>query len=267
MVQLITVPRYWNHATDTFRELLSLWVELGLCRIEKQDTPWVWWGHPNQILLHNPPIIIPGKEFPGQGVLFANEIPEPRCIKYSPWIFWGRHPKELHNLYMCGEYKDYHERCYETIFIGNVENGVQRRFRNPEVWSQVIEFFDLKEGTIYKYSQTEYLKLLSNAKFGLSLRGYGPKCNREIELMALGTVPIVTPEVDMQNYYDPPILGEHYFQVNTPEEIPEIIAQCSPKQWQKMSLNCRDWYWRNCSPEQSFHQTEKICQLFLQDSD
>ena len=48
----------------------------------------------------------------------------------------------------------------------------------------------------YKYSQKEYLDLIGSSKFGLCLAGYGPKCNREIELIGMGTVPVFAPEVD-----------------------------------------------------------------------
>ena len=73
----------------------------------------------------------------------------------------------------------------------------------------------------YIYTQDEYLDLLKKSKFGLSIRGYGPKCNREIELMALGTVPIIDNNVNM-DYYNKPIENIHYFRINKPEEIVKL---------------------------------------------
>ena len=93
----------------------------------------------------------------------------------------------------------------------------------------------------YKYTQDEYLDLLRNSKFGLCLRGFGPKCNREIELMGLGTVPIVETNVDMDNYYDPPQEKYTLFKFSSPEEDIEIlINNCSEDQWSKMSIACRN---------------------------
>ena len=57
----------------------------------------------------------------------------------------------------------------------------------------------------YKYTQDEYLNLLRQSKFGDMFTWIWSRCNREIELMALGTVPIVDKNVDIHNYYDAPI--------------------------------------------------------------
>jgi glycosyltransferase involved in cell wall biosynthesis len=104
--------------------------------------------------------------------------------------------------------------------------------------------YELVTGTStpYPYNQTEYLFHLSQARFGLCLRGYGPKCNREIELMAMGTVLIVTPDVDMKNYFDPPVNGDHYLVVRSPDELSRVIQELPDNEWERMSRNCRDWY-------------------------
>jgi hypothetical protein len=113
----------------------------------------------------------------------------------------------------------------------------------------------------YIYTQEEYLQLLRNSKFGLSLRGYGPKCNREIELMAFGTVPIIDEYVSM-SYYDPPQENIHYFRINQPSDIKNVINNCSKEQWIKMSTACREWYNKNCSLHGSFNTTMKIINDF-----
>ncbi len=108
------------------------------------------------------------------------------------------------------------------------------------------------------FSHEEYLKLLAKSKYGLCLRGYGPKCNREIELLALGTVLIVTPGVDVDNYINPLQENIHYIKVNKPEEIVKKISNISMDKWTEMSHACRRWYNMNSSPYGSFQLTREL---------
>ena len=62
---------------------------------------------------------------------------------------------------------------------------------------------------------------LRNSRFGLCLRGYGSKCHREVELMAFGTVPIVTQDVSINDFTDPPIEDVHYILVSSPDRVEE----------------------------------------------
>ena len=96
-------------------------------------------------------------------------------------------------------------------------------------------------GKKHVYTQEQYLNLWGDSKFGLSIRGFGPKCNREIELLAMGCVPLLTEDVDV-NYYDPLIEGLHYFRVKTPEDAVEIMRKCTPERWSYMSNIGRKWY-------------------------
>ena len=63
--------------------------------------------------------------------------------------------------------------------------------------------------------------------------------------MALGTVPLVTADVSIESYIDPPIEGTHYFRVNTQEDITRIVDSTTEEEWAKMSIACSDWYMRN----------------------
>ena len=75
--------------------------------------------------------------------------------------------------------------------------------------------------------------------------------------MALGTVPIIDNNVNM-DYYNKPIENIHYFRINKPEEIVKIIDNCSEKQWTEMSNACIKWYKDNCSCIGSFNVTMDI---------
>uniref|UniRef100_A0A6C0KLB8 Exostosin GT47 domain-containing protein n=1 Tax=viral metagenome TaxID=1070528 RepID=A0A6C0KLB8_9ZZZZ len=86
---------------------------------------------------------------------------------------------------------------------------------------------------------------LRNSRYGLCLRGYGSKCHREVELMAFGTIPIVTHEVTMNSYMDPPIENVHYIRVKNTQEFKEKLEKMNEKKWKIMSRFCYEWYQRN----------------------
>ena len=114
----------------------------------------------------------------------------------------------------------------------------------------------------YKYTQNQYLDKLSHSKFGLTLPGYGPKCNRDIELMGLGTIPIVVPGCDVINYHEPWIENVHYIKVNSPDEIEDKILSISKSKWEDMHKECKMWYDRNASVEGSFRLTKKLIEMY-----
>jgi hypothetical protein len=110
----------------------------------------------------------------------------------------------------------------------------------------------------YVFTQKEYLERLTLSKFGLCLAGYGKKCHREVECMATGTVPVVSPEVDMANYSNPPQEGIHYLRVQSPEEAKLVTETMEEAQWLTMSLKCREWFQENASVEGSWLVTKRL---------
>jgi hypothetical protein len=266
-----------QHVGDTFREIIDLWKKDGFVTVEETDSPFVSMstsgksttsttnGRGNILLYDRPNLDWLDSNAPVPNfdiALFGN--PNPPKMEFngnnSNWIFWGRSPKILEQ-YAKNTQMSYDQRPFESIFVGNVENQVQEKFRSPQTWKTVISKFELTNGNKHKYSQREYLHITQRAKFGLCLRGFGPKCNREIELLALGVIPLITDDVSL-NYYDPLIEGLHYFKINSPEDVPTIIKNCSKEQWEVMSKACRDWYWRNASIKGSFETTMKIIRKF-----
>ena len=85
------------------------------------------------------------------------------------------------------------------------------------------------------------------------MRGYGSKCHREVELMALGTVPIVTPEVSIRSYMNPPEENVHYIKATTPDEFKKKISTITEKDWEIMSKNCYEWYKNNVHSKNSMN--------------
>jgi len=236
---------------DTFWELIDCWGEAKLCEVKNiKSGVSVWTQGKKSIFLDHSPqkrdLGLTGDNYLRANELFKDDI---------PWIFWVRHPRYYNSYRSEFDVKSYGERHLNSIFIGRFENSVQQKNR-PMIWSHYVDRFTLNPGRP-KYNHAEYLDSVSSAKFGLCLPGYGPKCNRDIELMGLGTVPIVTPGV-CTRYYNPIKEGVHYVRVDQPEDIPEKIKSISKDKWEEMSKNCLDWYEENCSIEGSFLTTKYI---------
>ena len=162
-----------------------------------------------------------------------------RAYNVKSWIFWPRMPLVLEKYI---NIKTYSERNIKVIFIGKYENDIQEKFRKDSIWKNVVDEWHLIEGTTNMFTQEQYIENLSSSRYGLCLRGYGSKCHREVELMALGCVPLITPEVSL-SYADPLIVGVHYYMVNIPEDIKNL--DMSEEKWQTMSDACRAWYMKN----------------------
>jgi hypothetical protein len=142
--------------------------------------------------------------------------------------------------------KGYGERPIMSMFIGNIENSVQAAHRTTQDWGSYVERYICTRGTTHAFTPKEYLEQLGEARFGLSLRGYGKKCHREIELMSVGTVPIITPGVNMNSYPVPPQKDIHYLSVERAEEIPALCASISEERWLEMSNACKKWCMDHC---------------------
>lgn len=253
-----------------FRELIDLWRENDLCDVEYitkiestgPDTTLykearVWVNNIDDILLYDGTILDKYHEN-YRFALFANEVKF--GPKEVPWIFWSRFPRRYYQFLKDNKRLSYNERDIESIYIGNKTNS----YRTDD-WGKYIKFFSMgnmnnhqEQNMLYPYE--EYLKKLSQAKFGLCLRGVGPKSLRENECMGLGVVPIFTPGVS-HVYYEPLIENEHYLYADTPEELPEVLNSLYPDQWEWMSNNCIEWWERNSSLLGSYKTTYEILKM------
>lgn len=242
----------WNHKNDSFRELALL------LKKNNHDVD-ISLVDNNYCLLGNHTILYdrPTSEWFSKDILNYANILMGNCdvniegdqlsnyLNVSPWIFWPRRPFFYENYINNVPRKLYNERSVNSIFIGNIENSVQNNFRKSYSWNRVIEVYHCTHGKQHKFTQEEYLSMLSNSKYGLCLRGYGSKCHREVELMGLGTVPIITSEVNITSYMDPPIPYVHYIKIDHADELVNKLNKISPEEWEKMSKNCREWYLKN----------------------
>jgi len=256
----------WNHKNDSFRELALLYKDNNYgVDIEPSINGHCWIG--NHILLYDRPTEewFNGELSSSSLILLGNgdinkegETLKGNSLNVAPWIFWPRRPKVLENILREKGILSYEDREIESIFIGNYENSVQSKYRNAGPnWSSVLTEYYCTSGHEHKFTQEEYLMKLRSSRYGLCLRGYGSKCHREVELMAFGTVPIVTKEVNVNSYIEPLIENKHYISANSEDELSEKVKSINKNDWSVMSKNCYDWYQRNVHSSSSFGNTLK----------
>ena len=245
---------YHSHAGDSFREMVSLWSEQGRCQIEQANTNYVWFGAVGETLLYDRANFnwLERDPEPYKKLLCGN--PDASLKQAQQWTFWPRHPKLVEKL----AHLSNQERKHTLVFYGRIENSIQEENRANDLWKACDEY-DCPTSGPYKYGPAEYLKQLANSKFGLCMAGYGPKCNREVECMALGTVPVVAPQVDMTNYANPPQEGVHYLRLDTTDskDVPAKLAITDEK-WLEMSKACHEWWLKNASAEGLWTLTENL---------
>jgi len=246
-----------HHKNDSYRELpllmglqnkdvhvvyddktIHCWLAPNILTYDRPTLDWC-----NQEIANSSLMLLGNGDVNVEGKQLKSNIPN---LNIKPWIFWPRKPMLLEKVLRINGVLSHSDRQIESIFIGNFENSVQEKFRKTtNTWENVLTEYHCTKGSQHKFSHEEYLMKLRGSKYGLCLRGYGSKCHREVELMAFGTVPIVTPEVTVSSYMEPLIENTHYILVKTPEELKEKMANINNEQWTKMSTACYEWYQRN----------------------
>ena len=268
---LLRMPRksltgFFAHTGDSFREMATLWAEKGyVTLVEDPKAVQVWLGEVGDVLFYDRPTMdwlfaSPTEEQSWKQALFGNPKASTAGGPASSWFFWPRKPRLVEEFVEKGIPLANLKREVRCVFYGKIENKVQEKRRTAYDWSSICDEFVMVNGeaTPYQLSHQEYLERLANAKFGLCLAGFGKKCHREVECMAMGCVPLVTKEVDMENYANKPVEGTHYLRGETPEELKSKMDSISQEQWVSMSLACQQWWKQNASAEGSWQLTKKL---------
>lgn len=258
---------FFSHAGDSFREMVELWAERQYVdAVEDPKVVQIWLGGVGKTLLYDRPTLdwlfaSPSEEQTWDLGLFGNPKPTESGGVAKSWTFWPRRPRLVEECVKKGlPQKSWSERGKQLVFYGKIENKVQEKRRKTHDWSSVCDGYEMVngEGTPYTFSQMEYLENLANAKFGLCLAGFGKKCHREVECMAMGCVPVCVSDVDMENYANPPQEGVHYIRVETPSDVETKVKSMTEEQWLTMSTACIDWWKKNASVEGSWLLTQKL---------
>jgi hypothetical protein len=258
------LPGEWYHNDDSFRELVTLLPaknkDLSVYYTTSFNNCWLI---PNIMLYDRDKLGWLEKDYiKSTLILFSccsvsqdSQELVSKGFKVKPWTYWPRYPKILEKLLANNKILDYDERTTESLFIGNFENKVQEQFRNNPEWKNVLTEYHCTAGSKHLFTGEEYLIKLSKARYGLCLRGFGRKCHREVELMAFGTVPIITQHVDIESYINPPIENIHFIRVNEPKNLKEKLTKITKDEWTVMSQNCHKWYMENVHSDNMFKTT------------
>ena len=255
-----------------------MWNERGWIKLyQSWNANLVWWGEIGQdgVCLYDWDTTdklwaLPGLETMSRLTLYANPRPPVFNIDVvsavKPWSYWPQNPRILESM-AHGKLLGYQERNSGLVFFGKNQNSVQaeRRLGTPaQDWSKAAlgspgsRFHIADYGEPYLLAKDVYLETLGQSRFGLCLPGYGYKCHREIECMAMGCVPLVSEEVDMDSYANPPEAGKEYFRVSSPEHAALLAAELSEDKWEEMSEAAHAWWVKNASCEGLFVLTKKL---------
>ena len=254
------LPKY-GHNGDSFREMIDLWEIKGLCTVVASPDRFCWWGKPGDVLLYDYPRITDHPAPPARHILYSNMGPDEPAENWSWWSFWPRRPR-LIEKYLASDPVMIvpHERMFKSTFVGRTENQVQKnnRFNSKIDWEKWIQNYRVVDGvnTPYPYDAAAYLHVMTKTKFAFLLPGYGPKCNRDIEAMACGCVPVVTPGV-CTNYFDDWKEGDHFVRVKSEADLKKL-DRIKPEKLVHIQQNVLSWYRKNASTEGLFRTTQQI---------
>jgi len=255
LIKTLILPKnptgFYAHSNDSFREMARLWEQRGYVKIiEDPYTVQCWLNGIGDTLLYDRPTHewferAPVEEKKFRVGLFGNPAP---LQGGKSWSFWGRRPVLVEEL-APQSIRPYSQRPQTLVFYGSIENSIQKKHRMALSWLGACSdsSMPLMKGGEYPLTHKEYLEKLLDARFGLCLAGYGLKCHREVECMAMGCVPICAAEVDMSFYAEPPVEGVHYFRASTPEEARRLSQETTDEAWSAMSAACISWWKRNAS--------------------
>lgn len=70
-----------------------------------------------------------------------------------------------------------------------------------------------------------------------------------MDMMALGTVPIVTKNVEVESYISELKEGEHYVSAITCKQLKKKLKGIDQEKWREMSESCKTWYKNNIHSE------------------
>ena len=265
---ILTIPKQprnniYNHNNDSFREMAALGSNHKNSQyeiVESQNTNHCWL-EPCIILDDRPTKEWRDCEFgnaklilQGNGDVESTEENHELKCDTKPWIFWPRNPGRLESYLSQNPVKTELQRIHKVSFIGNVENSIQELNRCGKNWQDYCDFYHLSRGNKHAFTPEEYFQILSVSKYGLCLPGYGLKCHREIECMALGTVPIVTKLTPMHSFANPLEKDTHYLLIHEPADIHKVTSKNNDR-WNEMSRNCIKWFNENVVSNNWFKTT------------
>lgn len=252
----LNIPRQpatgiWRHNEDGFRELARIWesnvfdlrinyscrhlncfLEPNICLYDREGAEWFV---PE---VHKAPMILMG-----HSAMKHTGKDMSGCT--SAWIAWYRHPMVLEEFLRTVVLKDYESRKTSCAVIMEIDANESTRncWRGTDI--PILSNTD---------TQKAYLKSVGDSRFVMC---FEPNSNTfsHVELIALGTVPIVQEKKDMESYMEPLVEGTHYLQIGAFSELQTAVQQIDESRWTRMSEACKDWYVRNAHSTNTWIRT------------
>lgn len=154
--------------------------------------------------------------------------------------YWSQHPLILERFI---ETNKIEKREHKILYIGKL-NSIPNK-RGTENWSNIIN----KNINNEHLDCGSCLKEIANSKFSFCVNNYQTKSMMMMDMMALGTVPIVTKNVDTYSYISELKEGEHYISAITYKQLKRKLKGIDDEKWREMSESCKTWYKNNIHSE------------------
>ena len=241
-----------------FYKLIKEWERLGLAEIgERPPYPArrymrhifsVWVGRVGGLVLDPTTTRVTATNDPFEHALITEYTDRVRDIPNThPWNFWVR-DLDAYNV-VRNEMVNVKKKV-ESIFSGTIRGAVHERNK----WKNSTEIFSFSGATHYKKTNRlrnsiiDYYRLVSSSKFGLCPVGDQGFCQREVETIGLGAIPVFTPGT-LNRYHEPMVEDEHFIYAENPEEMHQKINGISEEKRTWMVERGQDYYKRRLSPE------------------
>lgn len=254
---LIYIPKQptddemFKHKNDRFRQLAFLMkLNNNDVEIEYTNQTYHCWLHPDVLLYDRPSLDWCNSEVAGSSVILlgnCNVSIEGKELKdvglnVKKWLFWPQYPMVVEKN--INDFKEV-ERNIDILFIGDrdlLPKSSNKRWNN--IISEYMDCIDCQGGIDY----------MKRSKFGLCVKPFKGKSNMMMELMAFGTIPIISVNVMVDDFDD---LKEnvHYIRVASPKQLKRKLENISDEKRREMSNACKDWYMNNIHSSSSWKRT------------
>lgn len=189
----------------------------------------------------------------------AISTPYEYCMACQYRVDWYNDPKVLPWNFYVRDWASYSnvqkelplEKTALSIFSGTIRGDKHTR----NIWKDSTEIFSYRAARMYTRTNRlfptmeDYYRGLAKTKYGLCLAGdCGGVCQRDIETMGLGCVPVYTPGVE-RKFYVPPQENVHFLFANNPEEMKENMSKLSDKDREDMAQNGIKYFDKYVSPK------------------
>ena len=250
-----------NKIKDSARELILEWQSRGYCSIQPSIDDHIWVNKIGQVCLFDLTIFRNMNERARNAelvILGNKDVGDVMSENMTHGFFWARHPKMLEES-IANSLIDWDTRKFHSTGIFQVENAIQAQ-RRMISWGDVMDNYQckLKPANLKSYvtDHNSYISQLLDSKYGLDQLGFGARCNRLVEICAVGAIPVI-PDDYYKDMFNSFLENTHFLIANDPEEF-KTKTQLTKDEGTFISQKANEFYWENFSIEGSFMLLSRI---------